>query len=174
MNKSYNNKNKLQKCLNNIDSEERNKNVIIMGVPEEDINLIGNITLKNDYEKISHILRITENNYFSNDAIENPIMKRLVAEKAGYNRIIKITLPFTNDRNEFIKNSIKLKDSGEPWKKIFIKKDQHPVYLAENNRLRKKLHKLKQTAGYENKEIKIVDGKLLVDKIPIDKNSFFH
>ena len=41
----------MQKCLNNIDSEKRNKNVIVMGVPEEDKELDGNISLKSDYEK---------------------------------------------------------------------------------------------------------------------------
>ena len=59
----------MQKCLNNIDSEKRNKNVIVMGVPEEDIELDGNTSLKSDYEKIAHILRITVNNYFSKEVV---------------------------------------------------------------------------------------------------------
>ena len=61
-----------------------------------------------------------------------------------------------------------------PWCKVFIKKDQHPVYLSENNRLRKKAYTLKKTAGNENKEIKIVKGNLLIDNVTVDKNLFFH
>ena len=58
--------------------------------------------------------------------------------------------------------------------KVFVKKDQHPVYLEENKRLRKKVGELKRKQGYENKEIKIVDGQLLVDNVSVDRNLFFH
>ena len=69
---------------------------------------------------------------------------------------------------------MKIKDASPPWKKVFVKKDQHPVYLEENKRLRRKVGELKKKPGYENKEIKIVNGQLMVDSIPIDRNLFFH
>ena len=90
-------------------------------------------------------------------------------ERRGYNRFIKIVLSSVNDRDEFIKNTEKLKASPEPWNKVFIKK-----FLSEYNRLRKKAYDLKKTAGNENKEIKIIKGKLFVDNITVDKNLFFH
>ena len=80
----------------------------------------------------------------------------------------------SGERDEFIKNTIKLKDAPEPWNKIYVKKDQHPVYLHENNRLRRRVATLKKTQGYENKEIKIIGGKLMVDNIVMDRNLFFH
>ena len=65
-------------------------------------------------------------------------------------------------RDEFLKNSDKLKNTNEPWSNRYLKKDQHPVYLAENNRLRRKKFVLKKLPENETKEVKIVNGKLLV------------
>ena len=66
-----------------------------------------------------------------------------------------------------------MKDADPPWNKVFVKKDQHPVYLSENNRLRKKVYELKKVQGNENKDIKIANGQLLIDGVAIDKNLFF-
>ena len=101
-------------------------------------------------------------------------ISRMGVEKVGYNRVVKIVLPSVEVRNEFLKNTSKMKDCQDPWKKVYIKKDQHPVYLAENNRLRKKATELKKKPGYENKEIKIFNGKLTVDNNEVDRNLFFH
>ena len=67
-----------------------------------------------------------------------------------------------------------MKDCEDPWKRVYIKKDQHPVYIAENNRLRKKAAEIKEKAGNEYKEIKIFNGKLMVDNNEVDRNLFFH
>ena len=164
----------MQQCLNKLDNDERNKNIIISGIPEENVAVNDNIPLTNDHEKISQILHLTENRYFNDDSIKNLNISRIGAERKGYNRFVKIILPSINDRNEFLKNAVKLKSSPAPWSKIFIKKDQHPVYLAENNRIRKKAYDLKKMSGNENKEIKVVNGKILVDNITVDQNLFFH
>ena len=66
-----------------------------------------------------------------------------------------------------------MKDAPAPWNKVFIKKDQHRVYIAENNRLRKKAYDLKRMQGYENKEVKVFNGKVMVDNVVVDKNMFF-
>ena len=51
----------------------------------------------------------------------------------------------------FLKNTANLKDANEPWKRVFIKKDLHPVYVKENNRIRKKMYALKQDPANNNK-----------------------
>ena len=162
----------MQKSLNRIDSDTRNKNVIITGLPEDEIPVGENQVIRNDEEKIGWILRLTENDHFNNK-VEPFNATRLGEPKPGYNRVLKIILQNGEERNEFLKNSIKMKDAPEPWKKVYIKKDQHPVYLAENNRLRKKVADLKKKQGNENKDIKIHDGKVLVDNTPVDRNLFF-
>ena len=164
----------IQKSLNKIDSDVRNKNVIITGLPEEEVQEPdAGAMLKTDKEKVRWLLQKMENETF-NDRIENMDISRIGTERAGYNRVVKITLPSMDDRNEFLKNTSKMKDAPEPWKKVYIKKDQHPVYIAENNRLRKKVAELKKKPGYDQKEIKVYNGKLTVDNNEVDRNLFFH
>ena len=98
---------------------------------------------------------------------------RLGKEKPGYNRMLKIKLQSITDRDEFLKNAKKLKDAPQVWSKVYLKKDQHPVYIAENNRLRKKMYDLKKTPGYESKNVKLVNGKLYVGEDIVDRNTFF-
>ena len=163
----------MQKSLNRVDSEVRNKNVVITGLPEGEIpGGDGDHALTTDDEKIDWILRVTENTYFNNRT-ENFRATRLGEPKPGYNRVVKIVMSSVDERDEFLKNAIKMKDAPPPWNKVYIKKDQHPVYLGENNRLRKKVNDLKKKPGYENKEIKLVNGKVLVDNQVVDKNLFF-
>ena len=51
----------MQKCVNKLNSDERNKNIMISVVPEDDITIDNNKILTNDLEKISWILHITQN-----------------------------------------------------------------------------------------------------------------
>ena len=78
------------------------------------------------------------------------------------------------NRDEFLKGANERKNAPGPWCKIFIKKDQRPVYTTENNRLRKKANTLRKTPDNVKKDIKIVKGKLLMDNVKIDENTFFH
>ena len=114
-------------------------------------------------------------------SVINPILRqhhneasRIGQVKPGFNRVVKIVLADMDERDKFLKDTMKMKAASAPWNKVFVKKDQHPVYLEENKRLRKKVGELKRKQGYENKEIKIVDGQLLVDNVSVDRNLFFH
>ena len=161
----------MQKCLNKIDSDVRNKNVIITGLAEGEIRT-ENASLRTDHEKIQWILTRMENSSFD-DKVDDLNLSRLGAVKPGYNRAVKIVLPSAAERDEFLKNTAKMKDAPEPWNKVFVKKDQHPVYAAENNRLRKRAADLRKVQGNENKDIKVQNGKVLVDNNIVDQNMFF-
>ena len=82
-------------------------------------------------------------------------------------------LPSVKSRDEILQNAKKLKNAPDNLSKIYMKKDQHPVYIAENNRMRKKMFELRQKDDNKDKEIKIEKGQLLIDNIVIDKNTFF-
>ena len=164
----------MQRCLNRLDSDVRNKNVIITGLPEGEIQLDENgETYTTDKEKIKWLMQRMENNDFD-DEIEHFNVCRIGEAKDGSNRVVKIVMESVEKRDKFLKNTSKMKDAPEPWNKVFIKKDQHPVYIAENNRIRKKAYELKKKQGYENKEVKVFNGKVLVDNVVVDKNLFFH
>ena len=128
----------MQKSLNRIDNEERNKNVIIVGLQEDKIEIDNNDELASDVEKIKWILNCTGNQHFTNEDIDNLNVTRLGTKRIGYNRVIKILLPSIAERDNFLKDSHKLNDADDIWSKVCITKDQHPVYIAVNNRLRKK------------------------------------
>ena len=163
----------MQRSLNKVDSETRDKNIIIMGLSEEEI-YDGNQKLESDSDKVRWILNYTKNQSFSEEKISNLEVIRIGEPKEDYNRVVKITLPSIDDRNNFLKDTQILKNAPEPWSKVYLKKDQHPTYRAENNRLRKKLKILKANPSKKDKDIKIVKGKLLLDNKKVDENTFFH
>ena len=165
----------MQKNLNAIDGNSRSNCAIISGVPENDLTSHNNeaVSLQTDHDKVKELLKITENSYFSEDSIENFEISRLGKPRPGANRTIKIKLASTKDRNEFLKDGYKLKALEDPWKKIYIKKDLHPVYIQENTRIRKKLFALMSDPDNEGKDIKLEKGILTIDGVPIDHNTFF-
>ena len=71
-----------------------------------------------------------------------------------------------------MRNSKNLKEAEERWKKVYIKKDEHPVYLAEKSRLRAKMLELKKKPENDGKEIMIKEGKLMINAAVVDKNIF--
>ena len=89
-------------------------------------------------------------------------------------RMIKVTFPNTEARNDFVKNSSKLKTASDLWKKVYVRKDQHPVYASENNRLRKKMGDLRRNPANANKVVALKDGKLTIDGNTVHHNLFFH
>ena len=161
----------MQKSLNKMDSNVRNKNVIITGLPEGEITTDDG-PLSTDLQKINAILKLTENGDFD-EREDDFTTSRLGVAKPGYNRVVKIVLTSMEERDKFLKDTVKLKDALAPWNKVFVKKDQHPVYLSENNRLRRKVNELKKIQGNENKDIKITNGKVVIDNVVVDQNMFF-
>ena len=81
----------------------------------------------------------------------------------------KIKLTSAEGRDAFLLNSPTLKQAPEARGIVFLRKDQHPVYLAENKRLRKQCYDLKRM-DENNKDVKV--GKLKIDGAVVDKNSF--
>ena len=74
---------------------------------------------------------------------------------------------------------MKLKDLGEPWSRVYLNHDKHPVYRRENGRLRKKMNDYRKKQEFQDnprERVKIVKGELVVDGNVIDRNTFssFH
>ena len=74
-------------------------------------------------------------------------------------------------RDKILDKTPSLKGKNELWKKIYVKKDVHPVYSKETSRIYRKMKTLKDQNP--TKEVKIQDGKLMVDGRVIDQNMFF-
>ncbi len=162
----------MQKAFNSMDQGERSKNAVIQHLSEKDIyeNESG-INLTNDLDKIRQICKVMNCN-LDEDSLND--VSRIGKVREGVPRMLKLVFASMKDRDAFVKNSSRLKEAPEMWKKVYIKKDQHPVYVAENHRLRKKMVDLRKLPENKDKEILIKDGKLTVQGSVVDQNLFFH
>ena len=165
----------MQSSLNSIDSASREKNVIISGLPETDLNSNGK-TLSTDKQKMSFIAE-NINAGFNYHDIKNFTLTRIGQPNANKPRILKVKLGNKANRDKLIQASSRLKNLGEPWKKVFINYDNHPVYQRERNRLRLRMNELRKSDEYADnptERVKIVKGELKVDDATIDRNFFLH
>ena len=168
----------MQKALSSIDQEKRNVNAIISGLSENEIDIPGDHeqaarTLRDDACKVKYISKIMGTEMTEN-VLESIVISRIGNPRDGMDRMVKVTFLNTEDRNDFVKNSNKLKTASDLWKRVYVKNDQHPVYANENNRLRKKMGALRRDPNNANKTIALKDGKLTVNGNIVDHNLFFH
>ena len=106
----------MQRALNSLDQENRNVNAIITGLPESNMEVASldnngdTLVLYNDMDKIQMIYRLMGCNHLENDKFSRIIISRIGEARESYNRAVKIKFECKKDRDDFIKNSSKLKD----------------------------------------------------------------
>ena len=159
----------MQKSLNKIDNSDREKTLIISGLPEEAIQ-VEDTLLNNDNEKVTKMFSLIEVN-------DGPWAVERIGKPTtnGKARMAKVVFPDKEKRDKAAEKSIKLKELAEPWKKVYLNRDKHPVYRCENNRLRKKMNDLRKKPEFQDnprERVKIAKGQLLVDGTVVDKNTF--
>ena len=161
----------MQSSLNRIDANTRNDNIIIAGLQEEDINENGVGELKGDEEKVKCLFKVMGVGTDVLARVEDYECTRIGQSRDNTTRLVKVNVKSKITRDKILEKAPSLKDKGELWKKIYVKKDVHPVYSKETSRMYRKMKKLKE----ENptKDIKIQDGKLMVDGRMVDRNLFF-
>ena len=162
----------MQSSLNRIDTSTRNNNIIISGLQEEDlvINEVGE--LSSDEEKIKCLFKVMDVDSDVLASADNFECSRIGQSRDNATRLLKVNVKSKITRDKILDKAPSLKEKNELWKKVYVKKDVHPVYSKETSRLYRKKKTLKEQNP--NKEIKIQDGKLLVDGRTVDKNLFFH
>ena len=160
----------IQKSLNTVDQGERSKKAIIQHLPETDMDGENGEKLESDMAKIQQICKFMEYNL---EELEHFDFNRIGPEREGIPRMVKVQFQNMVDRDAFVKNAKNLKDVPEVWEKVYVKKDQHPVYINENNRLRAKKKKLEKMPENANKTVTIKDGKLTINGTVVDQNLFF-
>ena len=123
---------KQQMYLEGVDRKKREKNLIILGVPENNTNLDG---CSNDEEKITNIWEKI------GETCTRISHKRLGKEdpdkiRQGKVRPILIVVDSKETRESVLEKAKVLRDKGENYKRIYIKKDIHPEVRKEWDRLR--------------------------------------
>ena len=77
-------------------------------------------------------------------------------------------------REKLVKLDPKLKNLQEPFKNIYISRDSHPVYLAENRYMRNLFKELRKKPpnGVNSEEITFHNGIIKVKDIEHARNMF--
>ena len=163
----------MQKAINMIDFDKRSTNIMVSGISETEITTKNDhgdeIVLSDDKEKVDLILEVIGCSEIDTEEFE---YSRIGKPKQGAERMIKVNTGTKQIRDDIIEKASTLKSIPE-WKKIYLKKDTHPVYVQETGRLRIKMKELKKKFPGNEEKVKIVNGKLEVEGKIIDSNTFF-
>ena len=160
----------MQASLNKIDSETRITNIMVSGLSEDTITENA-VELSNDVEKVERLFEVMELDPTTISTVNTLQMSRIGQPNNSMARLLKINVNSKTSRDAILDKAKLLKNRNEPWKKVYVKKDVHIVYAKENQRLNKRRKELREKNP--NSDVKILDGKLLLDDRVIDKNMFF-
>ena len=158
----------MQASLNRIDSDKRITNIMVAGLSENPIDDGGNV-LNSDNQKVKKLLDVMA----IDESVprENLQLSRIGQPNNSATRLLKVNVQSKESRDVILEKAKHLKDEREPWCKVYVKKDVHIVYAKENQRLNNRKKELKERNPESN--IRIVDGKLLIDQRVVDRNTFF-
>ena len=138
-----------QRFLEGVDARERQCNAVVLGLKEDD-SILGDT----DEERLNTVLETIgplEN-------LDSRIAMKRLGE--GNRRPLLVTFKSKSDRDVVITNAKKLKDIKEgdnaaALKKVYIKRDQHPTWRKEYDRLRKVVKDEKLRAENAGTEVEI-------------------
>lgn len=117
-----------QRFLEMLDRKEREKNVVVLGLPDEGEALAGAVT---DTEKLNKVWDTIEVG-----SVECQHRRLGAAGGGGRKRPMLLTIRDNDTRLRILANSKKLKTAGENFARIYVKKDVHPSVRKEWKRLR--------------------------------------
>ena len=163
-----------QRFLEEIDSEKRSKNLIVLGTPETDLK-VGNKTAKTDLEKIELVLNTI--GYQDPDIVSVQRLGKVNAD-AARSRPVKVVLQTAADRQKALSLVENLAQAqGGSLANIKIKKDTHPAIRKEFGRLfeverqeKAKPENVGKVVEFDKRKRLITVDGLVVDRF---KPSFF-
>ena len=164
----------MQSSLNHIDSGKRVNNIIISGLTEGDIEY-NEFLLTTNADKVKCLLEVLGVGP-TNEQLNTFGISRIGQPRSNQTRLIKLNVKSKDIRKIILEKAPSLKNYEVSWNKVYLKKDLHPVFIKENQKIRKsEIHKKMKLLKEQNteKSVKIVKGYLMVDDVIVDKNIFF-
>ena len=156
-----------QTFAESLDARDRQCNLVITGVPEEGEVLDGATTEKAKYEKVLSKIGITDT-----DQIDAPVvMSRMGTRDNVRIRPILLKMPSKATREKILTNAKKLKEAGQAYAKVYIRKDVHPATRREWKRLKdaEKSEKEKPENAASTISLDYKARVLLRDNVVIDR-----
>lgn len=152
---------KQQRFLEDIDRKSRECNLVLLGVPEEQESLDGAITENAKIQKVFATAGSTVGTRSS----------RRLGKVGQRRRPILVTVASREDRDAVLQRAKHLKEAGEVFSRIYIKKDTHPAVREEWKRLKdaEKTEKEKPENIGCNIYINYKERQLIKDGEVIDK-----
>lgn len=126
---------KQQQFLETLDRKEREANIVILGVPDENEALDGAVTEEEKITKIWSEVGVA-GVMGTHRRLGGSARPTATGAQSPRRRPILFTLANKHQRTLILQNAKHLKDAGDNYSKIFIKKDVHPSVRAEWRRLR--------------------------------------
>ena len=127
-----------QRFLESLDARQRHGNLILTGLSEHSPLVDGHISVDDDSGKMDLILE----KIGAPDVIIESV-QRLGKPPTGTSgvgeprsRALKVKLSRAMDQKQVLDKAKKLKEAGDTFAKIFIKRDMHPQVRREMNRIR--------------------------------------
>ncbi|KAG0713455.1 Gamma-butyrobetaine dioxygenase [Chionoecetes opilio] len=159
---------KQQRYLETLDRRDREKNIVVTGVPGENEALEGATAEEGKLQKIWASVE-------AGDEIKGH--RRLGMKVDNKRRPILVTVDSKEARDRILEKTNKLKQAGGEFSRIYIKKDVHPSIRAEWWRLRQVEKKEKERPENSGCVIRLDtrERKLYRDNVVIDewKQQFF-
>ena len=143
---------------------------MVSGLSENNLSDNGD-DLGSDAEKVQRLFEVMDLDRATISSVETLEMTRIGQQNESMTRLLKVDVNSEATRDKILEKAKELKNKNELWKKVYVKKDVHIVYAKENQRLNNRRKDLREQNP--NKDIKIFNGKLLVDDRVVDRNMFF-
>ena len=118
-----------QKYLEGIEARQRSECLVMSGVPEQDL-VVNDVVASTDNQKCAAILKEIGKQ-------DIPVKSVIRLGKPGNRaRLMKVSLVNANQRKDILEAAKSLKNAGDTFKNIYIRKDVHPMVQKEFHRLR--------------------------------------
>ena len=143
---------------------------MISGLSENNLTDNGD-ELGSDAEKVQRLFEVLDMDTATISSAETIQMTRIGQQNEMMTRLLKVNVQSKATRDKILEKAKVLKGKDELWKRVYVKKDVHIVYAKENQRLNNRRKELREQNP--NKDIKIYNGKLLIDDRVVDRNMFF-
>ena len=118
-----------QRFLEDVDSERRSNHLIVLGLKENEED-----DDKTTFLGIAQTIGVNQDELTIDKCTR---LGKLDGNREERTRPLKVTFDKSFMRNEVLKNAYKLKDQneGDPYHKVFLKRDTHPDVRKEEKRL---------------------------------------